>query len=150
MNMMSKNAPVITVLILSLLAIPALAHESGEAHPHNDTAPKQATMPEQASTAASIMDTVKKAIENSKAAIEAKNLKTIHGYTSPAMDALRSLSSVATPAPEKKERLESTIKQMSAKLDALHDTADGGDITKTEAEFKKVEGAYKLLEIQLR
>lgn len=47
---------------------------------------------------------------------------------------------------DKKTRLESSLKQLSTQLGKLHGVADAKDAEKTKAEFKKAEGALKLVE----
>ncbi len=47
---------------------------------------------------------------------------------------------------DKKTRLEASLKQLSAQLGKVHSAADAKDVEKTKAEFKKAEGALKLVE----
>ncbi len=51
---------------------------------------------------------------------------------------------------DKKTRLESSLKQLSAQLGKVHSAADAKDAEKTKTEFKKAEGALKLLESNVK
>lgn len=138
-------------LIAIFAAAPAFASEEVAVQPNEGKAQKtvvSATTPETSAT--DPMSIVKKALDDSKAALEAKDLKSIHPHTSKGMDALKKLLTTETSTPEKKERLEASIKQMINRLDALHDAADANDAPKTASELKKAEGALKLLELQVR
>lgn len=138
-------------LIAVLAVTPAFAHEEGAAHPHEDKTQEVAALtPTPEASVVDPISIVKKAIDDSKAALEAKDLKSIHPYTSKGIDALKNLLATRNPAPEKKERLEASIKQMNSRLDALHDAADANDTAKTASELKKAEGALKLLELQVK
>jgi hypothetical protein len=136
------NYALLIAVVLAIVAANPL-YAQDDAHPVVQTASVA-----QANTVAGIMATVKKSIDDSKTVIAANDLKSVHPHTGKGMDALKTLLSVAAPAPEKKERLEIAIKQMNSRLDALHDAADGGDAAKTQNELKKTEGAFKLLELQ--
>jgi DNA-binding transcriptional regulator GbsR (MarR family) len=47
---------------------------------------------------------------------------------------------------DKKTRLEASLKQLSTQLGKVHSAADAKDAEKTKIEFKKAEGALKLVE----
>lgn len=51
---------------------------------------------------------------------------------------------------DKKTRLEASLKQLSTQLGKVHSAADAKDAEKTKAEFKKAEGALKLLESNVK
>jgi len=50
----------------------------------------------------------------------------------------------------KKTRLEAAIKQFNTQIGKVHIAADGKDAKKTKVEFKKAEGALKLVESALK
>lgn len=47
---------------------------------------------------------------------------------------------------DKKTRLEASLRQLSTQLGKVHSAADAKDAEKTKTEFKKAEGAFKLVE----
>lgn len=51
---------------------------------------------------------------------------------------------------DKKTRLEASLKQLSTQLGKVHSAADGKDAEKTKAEFKKAEGALRLVESNIK
>jgi hypothetical protein len=80
--------------------------------------------------------------------IKAKNLKTVHDHA----DAITGLVNAlpAKVAVEKQARVEGTARNIAKVAEALHDAADAGDQTKTEAQLKKLDAVLAQLHSQVK
>jgi hypothetical protein len=80
--------------------------------------------------------------------IKAKNLKTVHDHAEAITALVNALP--AKVAADKKARVEGTAKNIAKVADALHDAADAGDQTKTEAQLKKLDAVLAQLDSQVK
>lgn len=137
----------LTTAMLALIGIqqPALAHgdeKHDEAH-HESTAKAPAatvvTAEEALAKIQSGMKTISALVAEGKHDILHDEIEKIEG-------SIAALKENKTLESDKKTRLESSLKQLSAQLDKVHSAADAKDAEKTKAEFRKAEGALKLVE----
>lgn len=144
MSTISNNAPVITALLLSLLAVPAIAHESEEAHPHEAAITSPSTTSSQAlaqlQEGIKIIDTL---AAESKEGIHDEIEKLEKGP-------IASLAADTSIAHDKKDRLTASLNQLKAQLGKVHDAADKKDVAATNVELKKAHGALKMIEAILK
>lgn len=143
----------LTTAILALAGFqqPALAHgdEKHEDAHHESTA----KAPAAAATAATAQEALTEIQSGMKAvATEVAEGKhdTLHDQIEKIEKSIASLKEKSGLEGEKKARLDSSLKQLSTQLGKVHSAADAKDAEKTKAEFKKAEGALKLVESNVK
>lgn len=91
---------------------------------------------------------IQDSINSIDSALAAKNLEPVHAAEEKLTSALKFLqgnSSVVTG--DKAKRLDSALKQALTQAANVHAASDAKDQVKTESEFKKLQGALKLVEV---
>ncbi len=140
----------LTVAIFSLtgLSQPAFAHgdEDHGDQPHETTA--ETAMP--ATTTQEALTNIQTGIDALGSQIDAGQLDLTHAEIEKIDAAAKALKTSASVTDDKKARLESSINQFIAQLGKLHTVADAKDAEKSKAEFKKAQGAFKLVEAALK
>lgn len=143
---MKKLLLTTAIIALTGLNQPAFAHgdEDHGNQPHETTA--EATMP----TTQEALTSIQTGIDMLGSQIDAGQLDLTHAEIEKIDAAAKALKTNATVADDKKARLESSINQFIAQLGKLHTVADAKDVEKSKAEFKKAQGAFKLVEAALK
>ncbi len=145
---MKKLLLTAAILALTGLNQPAFAHGDEEhgAQPHETTA--EATMP--ATTSQETLASIQTGMDTLGSQIDAGQLDLTHVEIEKIDAAAKVLKTSATVEDDKKARLESSINQFVAQLGKLHTVADAKDAEKSKTEFKKAQGAFKLVEAALK
>ena len=127
---------------------PAFAHgdEDHGTQPH-ETATEAATP---AMTAQEALASIQTGMDTVGSQIDAGQFDLTHKEIEKIDAAAKSLKTSATVAEDKKARLELSINQFVAQLGKLHTVTDSKDAEKSLAEFKKAQGALKLVESVLK
>lgn len=119
--------------------------EAGYNHSKHNEKSHETKLPS-LSTAWNVVQSSVKEIET---LIAAKNLKAIHKTEEKLSEALRYMQSNSSMVTgDKAKRLQSALKQTMIFAANVHSVSDAGDQEKTEAEFKKLASALKLVEVQ--
>lgn len=119
--------------------------QSSEKPSTTDTNPAATTgsepaAPPPASTSASGWQEIRQGETDLKAAIEAGQLNQVHGMAVALQSKLKGVVGLATELPaDQRGQLQQRVEAAGRLVDSLHDSADGGDLTKTKAEFAKFE-----------
>ena len=145
---MKKLLLTVAIFALTGLSQPAFAH-GDEDHgdlPHETTA--EASMP--ATTTQEALTSIQTSMDVLGSQIDAGQLDLTHAEIEKIDAAAKALKTSASVADDKKDRLESSINQFIAQLGKLHTVADAKDAEKSKAEFKKAQGAFKLVEAALK
>lgn len=145
---MKKLLLTAAILALTGLQQPAFAHGDGEHGEHHQEATAETAMP--AMTAPEALTSIQSGMTTIGSQIEAGTLDAIHEEIEKIDMAAQTLKEKATVTEDKKTRLESSLAQFSAQLGKLHEATDVKDAVKSKAEFKKAEGAFKLVEAALK
>lgn len=104
------------------------------------TTTSEPAAPPPASTSASGWEEIRQGEADLKAAIEAGQLDQVHGKAVALQAKLKGLVDLATDLPaDQRGQLQQRLEAAGRLVDGLHDSADGGDLTKTKAEFAKFE-----------
>ena len=144
------NKLLLTAAIVALTGLqqPAFAHGDEEHgnQPHETTA--EMVMP--ATTAQESLVSIQAGMMTISSQIEAGQFDTIHAEIEKVDMAAKALKASADVAEAKKDRLESSINQLTGQLGKLHVVTDAKDAEKSKVEFKKAEGALKLVESNLK
>ena len=145
---MKKLMLTAAIIALTGLNQPAFAHgdEDHGDQPHETTA--EAAMP--ATTTQEPLTSIQTSMDALGSQIDAGQLDLTHAKIEKIDAAAKALKTSATVADDKKARLESSINQFVAQLGKLHTVADAKDAEKSKAEFKKAQGAFKLVEAALK
>ena len=145
---MKKLMLTAAILALTGLNQPAFAHgdEDHGSQPHETTA--EATIP--TTTTQEALASIQAGLDALGSQIDAGQLDLTHAEIEKIDAAAKALKTSATVADDKKARLESSINQFVAQLGKLHTVADAKDAEKSKAEFKKAQGAFKLVEAALK
>ncbi len=145
---MKKLMLTAAIIALTGLSQPAFAHgdEDHGSQPHETTA--EATMP--AATTQEALTSIQTSMDAVGSQIDAGQFDLTHAEIEKIDTAAKALKTSATVADDKKTRLESSINQFVAQLGKLHVVADAKDAEKSKAEFKKAQGAFKLVEAALK
>lgn len=145
---MKKLLLTAAIIALTGLNQPAFAHgdEDHGAQPHETTT--EAATP--AMTAQEALASIQTAMGTVGSQIDAGQFDLTHEEIEKIDAAAKSLKTSATVAEDKKARLESSINQFVAQLGKLHTVTDAKDAEKSLAEFKKAQGALKLVESVLK
>ncbi len=152
-----KKLLLASALALGIAALPpavVLAHgdedhsqekaQQAEHAAHADKAVSKATDAEAALTE------IQSAIKEIGSMIAGGKFNEIHEVAEKATTAIKTLQEKSSLEGDKKTRLDAALKQLSAQLGKLHTASDSKDAEKTGAEFKKTEGALKLVENALK
>lgn len=145
---MKKILLTAAIFALTGLSQPAFAHgdEDHGDQPHETTA--ETAMP--AATTQEALTSIQTGIDALGSQIDAGQLDLTHAEIEKINAAAKALKTSASVADDKKARLESSINQFVAQLGKLHTVADAKDAEKSKAEFKKAQGAFKLVEAALK
>ena len=145
---MKKLMLTAAIIALTGLNQPAFAHgdEDHGDQPHETTA--EAAMP--ATTTQEPLTSIQTSMDALGSQIDAGQLDLTHAEIEKIDAAVKALKTSATVTDDKKARLESSINQFVAQLGKLHTVADAKDAEKSKAEFKKAQGAFKLVEAALK
>lgn len=145
---MKKLLLTAAILALTGLQQPAFAHGDEEhgTQPH-ETATEMA-MPTM--TAQDTLTSIQTGMDTLGSQIDAGQLDLTHAEIEKIDAAAKALKASATVAEDKKARFESSINQFIAQLGKLHTVADAKDAEKSKAEFKKAQGALKLIETNIK
>lgn len=140
----------LTTAILALVGLqqPAFAHGDEEHGDHHQEAAAEMAPP--AMTAEEALTSIQAGMTVLGSQIEAGQLDLTHAEIEKIDAAAKSLKSGAAVTEDKKARLESSINQFVSQLGKLHAVADAKDAEKSKAEFKKAQGALKLIEANLK
>ncbi len=139
----------LTIAILTLTGLqPAHAHgvEDHGSQPHEVST--GATTP--AMSVQDILAGIQASLGIVGSNVDAGQFDLIHAEIEKIGIAVKSLKTGATIADDKKARFESSINQLMAQLERLHTAADAKHAEKSRTEFKKTQGAFKLVEINLK
>lgn len=143
-----KKLLLTTAIISSLTLSQAAFANDGQAHA-DKTAEKSMAVASIV-TAQEGLEKVRSGMKSIGEMVEAGKLDTIHPEIEKLEPIFGMIKEKSGLEGEKKARLESSIKQLTSQLGKLHTVADGKDAVKTKAEFKKAEGALKLLESNIK
>lgn len=145
---MKKLLLTAAIIALTGLNQPAFAHgdEDHGTQPH-ETATEAATP---AMTAQEALASIQAGMGTVGSQIDAGQFDLTHKEIEKIDAAAKSLKTRATVAEDKKARLELSINQFVAQLGKLHTVTDAKDAEKSLAEFKKAQGAFKLVEAALK
>jgi hypothetical protein len=145
---MKKLLLTAAIIALTGLNQPAFAHGDEEhgSQPHETTA--EAMM--SATTAQESLTSIQTSMDTVASQIEAGQLDLTHAEIEKIDTAAKALKTSATVTDDKKARLESSINQFVTQLGKLHTVADAKDVEKSKVEFKKAQGAFKLVEAALK
>lgn len=145
---MKKLMLTAAIIALTGLNQPAFAHgdENHGSQPHETAT--EAAMP--AATTQEALTSIQTGMDTVASQIDAGQLDLTHAEIEKIDAAAKSLRSSATVTEDRKARLESSINQFVAQLGKLHTVADAKDAEKSKAEFKKAQGALKLIEANLK
>lgn len=140
----------LTTAILALVGLqqPAFAHGDEEHGEHHQEAAAEMAAP--AMTAEEALTSIQGGMTALGSQIEAGQLDLTHAEIEKIDAAAESLKGGAAVTEDKKARLESSINQFVSQLGKLHTVADAKDAEKSKAEFKKAQGALKLIESNLK
>jgi hypothetical protein len=140
----------LTAAILALVGLqqPTFAHGDEEHGEHHQEAAAEMAAPTMMAEEA--LTSIQAGMTTLGSQIEAGQLDLTHAEIEKINALLKSLKASATVADDKKARLESSINQFVAQLGKLHTVADAKDAEKSKAEFKKAQGALKLVEANLK
>jgi hypothetical protein len=145
------NLLVYSLVLTSFTSFPVFAHDHGKNQQISDGTHNKHT--HSVSTPASLSDAwavVQNSVEAIQKSLKNKDLKAIHESEEKLSVGLKAMQELSTNIePEKKKRLDSALKQALTTANNVHVASDAGDQIKTEAEFKKLQGALKLVEAQL-
>ena len=145
---MKKLLLTTAIIALAGLNQPAFAHgdEDHGNQPHE--ASTEAVMPTMSAQEA--LASIQAGMDTISSQIDAGQFDLTHAEIEKIDVAAKSLKASATIADDKKARFESSINQFVAQLGKLHTVADSKDAEKSKAEFKKAQGALKLIETNLK
>lgn len=88
---------------------------------------------------------VNEAVDQIGTRVNSGELKGVHELAESVIDNLKVVVEKSAVGAEQKKRLEAAVRQASALADSVHEAADAKDQKKTEAEFKKLGAALKLV-----
>lgn len=129
-----------TALASITLSTPAIF-----AHEGHDHGAKKVAVPDMAE---GIMKEIHQQHALITTAVTGKNLKGVH-------DPIEAIPELAKALPEKvaadkKARVQGSVNNLTKVIESLHQAADAGDQTKTEAELKKLDGVLLALDQQIK
>lgn len=143
------NKLLLTTAILALIGFqqPALAHgdEKHEGH-HSEAPATEAKTVSKATNAQEALSEIQTGMKTINTQISENKHDALHNEIEKIEASINALKEKAGLEGDKKNRLESSLKQLSTQLGKVHSAADTKDAEKTKAEFKKAEGALKLVE----
>lgn len=145
---MKKLIFIIAILALTGLQQPAFAH--GDEDHGNQSSESATEMPIPTMTSQETLTSIQTGMATIGAQIDTGQFELIHAETENIDRAAKTLKASASVAEAKKARLESSINQFVAQLAKLHVVTDAKDAEKSKAEFKKAQGALKLVEATLK
>lgn len=145
---MKKLLLTAAIIALTGLNQPAYAHgdEDHGSQPHESAT--EAVMP--AMSTQEMLASIQTGMNTVGSQIDAGQFDLTHAEIEKIDAAAKSLKTSASVADDKKARFESSINQFVAQLGKLHTVADAKDVEKSKAEFKKAQGALKLIESNLK
>lgn len=128
------------------MAQPVLAHgdeDHGGAGQHEQVEHEHGS---KATTAGEPIAELQASVKAIGSMIAAGNLDAVHEEVEKATVAIKAVKEQAATDGDQKRRLDASLKQFSGQLEKLHSASDSKDAERTKVEFKKVEGALKLVE----
>ena len=130
---------------------PALAHgdEKHEGH-HTEAATADSKATTTATDAQSALAEIQTGMKTISTQISENKHDAMHDEIEKIEASIKALKEKTGLEGDKKTRLEASLKQLSTQLGKVHSAADAKDAEKTKAEFKKAEGALKLLESNVK
>lgn len=145
---MKKRLLTAAIFALAGLHQPAFAHghEKQGDQPHETVS----TVATPALTVQATLATIQAGMATIGSQIEAGQFDTIHEEIEKIDLSVKMLKENATVSDDKKARLESSINQFTGQLSKLHTVADAKNAEKSKVEFKKAQGALKLVESSLK
>lgn len=145
---MKKLLLTAAIIALTGLNQPAFAHGDEDHGNQGHEATSQMAMP--AMTVQESLASIQTGMTTIGGQIEAGTLDATHEEIEKIDMAAKMLKENAKVSEDKKARLDSSLDQLSAQLNKLHQATDAKDAEKSKAEFKKAEGALKLVESALK
>jgi hypothetical protein len=130
---------------------PALAHGDEKHEEKHTEAP--AVAPKAISTATDaqgVLTEIQAGMKTISTQISENKHDAMHDEIEKIEASIKALKEKSGLEGDKKTRLEASLKQLSTQLGKVHSAADAKDAEKTKAEFKKAEGALKLLESNVK
>ena len=125
----------------SLLGAFLLAAAPGLLRAHDDKPHAQETPAD----APAAWHAVNEAVDQIGAKVSSGELKGVHDLAESVIANLKVVAEKSAVGADQKKRLEAAVRQASALADSVHEAADAKDLKKTEAEFKKLGAALKLV-----
>ncbi len=139
--------------ILTVLAVsPAFAHGDEDHGNHEAAATAEVATPavNSAATAPEALAEVQSVMGAISEQIASGNLDAVHAEIDKITASSKVLTEKSDIPADKKARLEAALKQLNSQLGKVHEATDGKDVAKSQAEFKKAQGALKLVEASLK
>ncbi len=132
-------------LTVCLPVLPAHAHTDDEAAPHSQSPPT----PLAVTSAGMAWAVAQEAAQALEKILPAGDLKAVHGQEQRLSGALQALGQQSAMVQgDKKVRLDAAVRQAVQLSNNIHLAADANDRAKAQAEFKKLQGAFKLIQAQ--
>lgn len=141
---------ILTAAIVALMGLqqPAFAHGDEEHSEHHQEIAPETAMPAMAAQEA--LTSIQTSMDTVGSQIDAGQFDLTHAEIEKIDLAAKALKNDPTVPEDKKVRLDSSINQFVAQIGKLHTVADAKDADKSKAEFKKAQGALKLIEVNLK
>lgn len=144
---MKKLLLTTAILALSGLQQPALAHGDEKHEGHHAQAPAaDSKVGTTATDAQGALSEIQAGMKTISTQISENKHDAMHDEIEKIEASIKSLKEKSALEGDKKTRLEASLKQLSTQLGKVHSAADAKDAEKTKVEFKKAEGALKLVE----
>jgi hypothetical protein len=142
-----------TAIILGLgLSVPAYAHGDEDHTGDHAEVTKEAgaSVSSSASTAQEALVEVQTIMSAINEQIASGNLDAVHAEIEKIEASSKILAEKSGLEADKKARLDAALKQLNTQLGKVHEATDAKDAAKSESEFKKAQGALKLIEASLK
>lgn len=148
---MKKLLLTTAILALSAFQQHALAH-GDEKHEgqHTKAQASESKTVATVTDAQSALTNIQNGMKTINMQISENNYDAMHNQIEKIETSINVLKEKAGLEGDKKTRLDASLKQLSTQLGKVHSAADAKDAEKTKAEFKKSEGALKLLESHIK
>lgn len=143
----------LTTAILTLTGFqqPALAHGDEKHEEHHSEAPAtEAKTVSKATNVQEALSEIQTGMKTINTQISENKHDALHNEIEKIEASINALKEKAGLEGDKKTRLEASLKQLSTQLGKVHSAADAKDAEKTKAEFKKAEGALKLVKSNVK
>lgn len=142
------NKLLLTTAILALISFqqPAFAHGDEKHDEHQSGASAAAKITSKATNTQEALAEIQAGMKTISTQISENKHDAMHNEIEKIEASINALKEKSGLEGDKKTRLEAALKQLSTQLSKVHSVADAKDADKTKAEFKKAEGALKLVE----